>query len=144
MEKTNQRLLALKSLWEKKCSGREMPARSEFDARTLKPWLGNLALIDIDQERQARFRLCGTNLHGRFGGEFTNRAVEELEPTIKASVKNYIDEVARTRTPRGGRHVQIIDGIATTFLELGLPLSDSAFAVETILFASFPAKVTPQ
>lgn len=140
MEKTNRRLSALTLLWEQTCAGREMPARSEFDVRTLKPWLGNLALIDLVQAHRGRFRLCGTNLLGRFGGEFTNRLVGELEPTIQTSIQSYLDEVCRTRSPCNGKHAQIIDGTATTFLELALPLSDFALSVETVLFASFSTK----
>jgi hypothetical protein len=118
-----------------------MPSRSEFDAQALRPWLGNLALIDIDQAGHAHFRLCGTNLLGRFGGEFTNRPVDELEATIKLSIRNYIEGVRRTCAPRSGKHVQIIDGTATTFLELALPLSNAHPDVDTILFASLPAIV---
>jgi hypothetical protein len=41
-----------------------MPARTDFDVGVLRPWLGNLALIDIPSNM---IRLCGTNLMSRFG-----------------------------------------------------------------------------
>jgi hypothetical protein len=49
-----------------------------------------LALIEIGDGGRTTFRLCGTNLMGRFGGEFTNRSVAELGTEVRPSVETYV------------------------------------------------------
>jgi hypothetical protein len=115
-----------------------MASRADFCARTLRPWLGNLALIDVGPDKRATFRLCGTNLIDRFGGEFTNRRVAELSDADRSSVETYIQCVCGSRTPKEGAHACVIDGTLERFREHCLPLSDTDEGVSTLLFASFP------
>jgi hypothetical protein len=118
-----------------------MPNRNDLDPRVLRPWIGNLALIEISIGGDAQFRLCGTNLHGRFGGEFTRRSVTTLDAQIGESVRDCIDRVCSTKAPAELTHERVIDGERKTYRELGLPLSDDAARLSIVLFASYPAKM---
>ncbi|MGD0866506.1 MAG: PAS domain-containing protein [Rhizomicrobium sp.] len=136
----NQKLSTLRALWERKCSGRAMPARAEFDVGVLKPWLGNLALIDIPSNM---IRLCGTSLMSRFGRDATGRNIASLDKVVAASLMSGIDCARTTKSPTDGEYRCIVAGYLVRFQELVLPLSDDGIEVTTILLGSFEAETRP-
>jgi hypothetical protein len=140
LTRANQRLCDLLSLWNEMRGGKTMASRTDFSVRALKPWLGNLALIDIGCGERATFRLCGTNLMVRFGGEFTNRHIAELSDAVRPSVEAYVRGVCRSCAPKDGTHGRVIDGTFERFRELCLPLSDTGARVTTLLLASIPIR----
>lgn len=113
-----------------------MPARADLPVASLKPWLGNLALIDVEG-RESQFRLCGTNLNKRFGGEVTGRKVSSLDREIITSLETCISIVVRDGKPRDHPFQTRIDGEVTSFREMCLPLSDDGRSVRTILLVSY-------
>ena len=138
VERANHKLRDLLALWHDKRGTRAMPARADLGVTALKPWLGNLALVDIQDDGRGVFRLCGTNLHARFGGEMTRRDVCELSPAIGDSFRACLEWACRSQTPTESTHERVIDGVSAAFSELHLPLSDDATHVHTLLFASYP------
>ncbi len=138
MERANHKLRDLLALWTAKCAGRSMPSRTDLDVTVLKPWLGNLALLDIQGDGGAVFRLCGTNLHARFGGEMTRRDISELSPAVGESFRACLEWACRSQTPTEAAHERVIDGVPAAFHELHLPLSDDATHVRALLFACYP------
>jgi hypothetical protein len=138
MEHADQNLKALLSLWTEKRGKREMPARADLPASALKPWLGNLALIDLRSGDGPTFRLCGTNLRDRFGGEATGRKIESLEDGIATSLRDAIRRVRETNKPAQTHHKGETKNGAVTFHELCLPLADDGVNMDTVLFASYP------
>ena len=93
-----------------------------------KPWLGNLALIELKNANGPSFRLCGTNLHGRFGGEGNGCQIEALKDGIAASLHNAARRLPETVEPIQTKHKaekQRTDR-----------LPDDGVDMDTILFAS--------
>jgi hypothetical protein len=75
-------LTQVAALWRDKAGERLMPARSELDARSLKPFLANMTLlerVDGDPKRRFRVRLHGTALT-RYAGDSTGQYIEDLVP----------------------------------------------------------------
>jgi hypothetical protein len=138
VEKANQKLRDLLGLWNDSRRGRPMPSRADLSVTALRPWLGNLALIDLSAGGMAVFRLSGTNLRARFGGEMTRRDVTVLSAEIGQSFRDCIARTCQTRAPTKATHERVIDGASVAFRELFLPLSDDASRVHTLLFASYP------
>ncbi len=138
MQTANHKLLDLLRLWNDTRGGRPMPSRTALSVTVLKPWLGHLALIDVSGNGTAVFRLCGTNLRVRFGGEMTGRDVTSLDPEIGQSFRDCLLRACRTGNPAEATHERIIGRIPTAFSELCLPLSEDAVHVHTLLFASYP------
>ncbi|MDE2111482.1 MAG: PAS domain-containing protein [Alphaproteobacteria bacterium] len=128
MDSSNQKLAALKTLWERKRGDRAMPSRADLDVAELKPWLGNLALVDLNGPEDGAFRLCGILLFSRFGGDVTGRNVAALSDEIGTSIRAYIARIQKTKSPADGRPVCITNGQRVTFVELALPLSDCEYA----------------
>ena len=138
----NQKLSTLRDLWDRKRGERSMPRRADFTVADLRPWLGHLALIDVNASDQV-FRLCGINLFARFGGDVTGQRVGDLRHSGTGSFRDCIAQVVRTNCPGNACHTQIINGEETTFDELALPLSGEGVKMSMVLFASYPAKAKP-
>jgi len=67
-------------LWHSKCGDDSLPARSDFPAEELRPWMGNLILMDVvDDGRDFRYRLVGTDIVRIVGRDLTGRRVSECD-----------------------------------------------------------------
>ena len=137
MREASAKLHALLTFWNKQRRNRPLPSRLDFTPMDLRPWIGNITLVDIRINDGAVFRLCGTNLFSRFGGERTGQRVAELDEDTGASFRFAIQLVLNTRRPflavhdgKGNRRRQ--------FLELCMPLSDTGLHIGTLMFASYP------
>lgn len=135
----NQKLAALRTLWEQKRGQRAMPCRGDLSVADLRPWLGHLALVDLDNTGDT-FRLCGTNLFPRFGGDVTGLRVADLPGEGGLSFREGIARVRADRLPSAASHAQIIHGEEVIFNELALPLSNNGVELRVVLFASYPAR----
>lgn len=137
MEKAKTKLNALLALWHDKRGDRDMPARGDLPVQTLRPWLGNLALIDL-RDGRAVFRLCGTGLRVRFDGEMTHKDISSLNEAIAGPLRRCIDQVRKSRAPGHANHTGVVAGCSTVFHEICLPLADDGATMDTLLFASYP------
>lgn len=138
----NQKLSALRDLWDRKRGGRDMPYRADLTVADLRPWLGNLALIDVNAGGKT-FRLCGTNLFARFGGDVTGKRLGDLRHSGVSALRDCIAQVIRTKCIGSASHTQIINGEEMSFDELALPLSNDGGEMSVVLVASYPAKTKP-
>ena len=93
------RLSRLYDLWVEVRGERPLPERTAFTPEILKPWLGNLLLIDVGIDGQYRYRLYGSNFVYRFGVEMTKRTVDDLPPEQSAAIRRDYDAAVRTLTP---------------------------------------------
>jgi len=84
----NKQLLAAAKLWREKAAG-HIPARTDLDARSLKPFLPHMTIIEqVPSPKGFRYRprLHGTALT-RYAGDYTNRFIDEWMPA--GNVKSY-------------------------------------------------------
>ena len=73
------RLRGLWEYWTGKRAGVALPGRAAISPLEMRPWLGNLLLMDVvDGGRDFRYRLHGTQLVQLFGADLTGRLVGEL------------------------------------------------------------------
>jgi len=141
MAPANQKLAALRALWDEKRQGRTMPLRRDINVFVLRPWLGNLALIDLTQEGEGRVRLCGISLFSRFGGDVTGRDLTDLREDIGSSLRELVRNVQATNAPAEGRYSCTIEGQRLTFEELLLPMAGQEDHDNMLLFACYQTKV---
>ena len=140
MQRANQTLSALLSLWNEKRGGRSMASLRDFSVHVLRPWLGNVALIDVDKAGGAAFRIFGTNLIGRFGGEYTRRSISDIRAGIRTSLEQCINAVCRSGQPVQMTRDCTIETMDVELDELYLPLSDTGERVTTVLYASLATR----
>ncbi len=144
---TDARLSRLYDLWLERRGPRVLPERSDFDPVRLKPWLGNLALIEVGEDREYRYRLYGTNFVFRFGVEMTGRTVEDLPPEQSAAIREDYDAVVDSVRPLSRRYTSRFDIIdlhrrldsqrLETWERLVLPLANGGDAVAMLMVAAY-------
>ncbi|MFC3674411.1 PAS domain-containing protein [Ferrovibrio xuzhouensis] len=138
----NPALAALYDLWQRKRSGRPAPSRADFDLADLRPWFGQLMLLDvIDGGRDMRYRLYGTGLVSIFGFDLTGRRVSEVADLIGTRPLEEYREVASLMMPA---HVSRMSPSAREYLaldKLALPLIDDDGRVNKILGAIYLSPV---
>jgi hypothetical protein len=129
-------LEALVAYWLQKCAGRPMPARDELPERELRPWFGNLALIETGEDERSRIRLCGTNLIRRFGREATGVFVADLAFDIAGQLRAIIKAMGKSPVPVVSiSRVRLGHGLST-YSEVALPLSGRP-GTSTVLLGSY-------
>jgi hypothetical protein len=136
------KLIALLASWSGKCAGEKLPARHQFPVAELRPWLGHLALLERCGDGFL-FRLCGTDLIARFGGEATGRMLHTCEAP-HASLRAALAESCETGAPVPSVTVMEINGDPVTWSEIVLPLSEDGAAVTRLFLGSYPFQAPPR
>lgn len=131
------RLEALLTLWRGKLHERPMPARNDFTVRELGPWLGHLALIEVSNAGEFKFRLCGTELRPCFQCDATGVYVHHLPQTLRDPLSRQLNRVCGTGIPMFAVQEESIDGERVTFSELLLPLSHDGIGVTMLMLAIY-------
>lgn len=110
-------------LWETKRAGRTVPARYDFAFEELRPWLGELYLLEVLPD-DFRFKVFATGTAERVKREYTGRLISEAEPRDLAreamvAYRQAVVERAPLFSDRSNIH---IDGRAFSWHRLILPL----------------------
>jgi hypothetical protein len=132
----------LLDIWRARAATKNIPSRADFDARTMKPFLRNISIVErvyVDSITwRYRTRLCGSAIV-EVMGERTGRFLDEYLPYEFASRWSSIyDTVLDSRTPL--RFVADFQLPQLAFLSgegLGAPLADSRGGVNLILGCTF-------
>lgn len=131
-------LETLTGFWLALCANGLLPWREDFSPRALKPWLGNLALLEPVGLGGFRFRLCGTYLGRRFGSDTTGKQIADLPIPLRAGL---LDRLARAEALQAPILARVKVGAGDEeieFCELILPLSGRATPARLLLLAAYP------
>jgi PAS domain len=100
VEELHPFVAGLLDLWHCRCPAGGVPRRAEFDAFTLRPWLGWLTVYEeLDDEADFLVRLDGTNIVALTGDEWTGRRMSELDPRYAVPVLTTLRRAVRERQP---------------------------------------------
>jgi hypothetical protein len=132
------KLVALFALWSAKCSGENLPARDRFPVAELRPWLGHLALLER-RGKDFSFRLCGTDLIARFGGEATGRMLHTCQAPL-ANLRAALVEACETRTAVPAVTATVANDDPVTWSEIVLPLSQDGM----LFVGAYPFQAPPR
>ena len=137
----NDRLSALRALWDEKRNGRSLPERRDFLAEEFHPWFGHICMVRVE-EPAARFRvtLAGLEVVRYYGRDLTGRYLDD-EMAVEGFgwvVESY-RVCARAAAPR---YVTVpalaFNGTAMPLARLMLPCGRDG-AVDTIIVGIYPA-----
>jgi len=138
----DERLLRLFRLWQSKRRGRRLPARGDLRPEELKPWFGNLIVLDvIDAGRDFRYRLFGTNIVRQAGFDMTGKLLSEYP--IKDALPHFFAthrEVVRRATPAFGEHNPRVVHVRRR-RRLILPFGEDGKTVDRTLTANYAIEV---
>lgn len=120
-------------LWASQRKGRLLPARSDFGPFALRPWLGQLHLLDvIGAGADYEYRIHGTAVAERFG-EMTGRRVSDWAGAIRVAAFETYGRVTRDGRPYLVRQNERARDRIVCNRRLVLPLSESGFSVSHLL-----------
>jgi hypothetical protein len=142
---TTPQLRSLVELWAQKRRGDALPSRLDFSDEDLRPWFGNLLMVDVvGGPHRFRFRLMGTSLVDAACRELTGKFFDEADITgYESDVLDDYAEALRSRAPVcKTRHYDPLPG---TFMDhwrvyerLLLPLASDGQTIDRILGCSYP------
>ena len=135
-------LHAVREYWRSKCRDGRLPARGDLDVLELRPFMGSMFLFDvIDQGRDFRFRLIGTQLVERFGRDSTGKtfaeAYEGANPETARWLLGVYQRVVAEAVPIWSQAP--LDQVGRDFVvsaAIHLPLSEDGRTVSMIFGAS--------
>jgi hypothetical protein len=126
----DRKLRALEQYWQRRRGANPLPARRDIDPVDMRPWLGNVALVQVvDGGRDFVFRLYGAELAHIFGRDMTGQSARSFPPHHVEIITGPYREVVRAAAPRYTAHIlNIGDRRYAAWERVILPLADKAGA----------------
>ncbi|MBI2254565.1 MAG: PAS domain-containing protein [Proteobacteria bacterium] len=129
-------IMAFHALWQKKCRGRDMPARADFDPAEMRGFLPGITIIDVVADaRRFVYRLLGTREVAMRNNDPTGKGVAEgyYASSLEAAMAAYEDVMTR-RAPRfEQRRFLTPDNRIGHEQTVILPLSDDGRAINKMI-----------
>lgn len=137
------RLRSLAAHWHSLAGGDALPARSAIDPTAMRPWLGNILLVDvIDGGAGFTYRLYGSEVAEHFGRDLTGRTPSEFPAHHVDIILGAYRGVVETGRPRYTVHILSIDGRKFAAWErVVLPLSDDGRTVNHLLVGLYRVRI---
>ena len=136
-------LSQMKDVWRAQCRPGRLPSRAQFDARVLKPFLREIAILEAVPHRgrwRYMHRLVGSAIAERTG-ETTGKFLDEIipEPVHEKTVA-YFDAVIEHRCPLRVINDYDVEAMNHTRGEIFLmPLADDGTTPNMLLTVSYIA-----
>jgi hypothetical protein len=124
----------LYNLWNAKRGGRHMPARADLTPADLRPWLGDVHLLEVvDGGRDFLYLVYGTSIGQHHDIEMTRRHVSDWPEDMRARAMQTYTMVTREACPYLVRQYETAQGRLRSNHRLVLPLSRDGRTVDHIL-----------
>lgn len=125
--------------WKVIGGNKRWPSRSDIDPVEIPTLLGNLHLVDVQQNPlRFRYRLTGTNIAWRLGLDGRGKGPESIpDPMIRKRAIETFSRVALNGRPRARQFDRAIDGVMVRCDCLTLPLSSDQQRVDMLLIGQF-------
>lgn len=141
-------LRTLYDYWAGKRLGRAMPDRADIDPIEMKPWLGNLMLVELAPGDDYIYRLYGSTFVNQFKVDMTGQSIDKLPAGQAALLRSEYDAVVKARKPMSRRYTATFDytsrdkrsqwQVERSWERLVLPLSGGEDAVKMLLVGAYP------
>lgn len=127
------KLRELLALWRAKRGARATPTRADINTIELRPWLGNLMLLEvIDNGADMLYRVYGSALADYFGRDLTGRKLSSLPPQVSAVVSSEYRQAIVDPKPLTVTHRRSVQHARIPISKLILPLGAPA-AIQHLL-----------
>lgn len=127
---------SLLRLWQDRRAGRRLPARGDFPVEDLRPWLGQVSLVDVvEAPRRFRWRLIGSRIAERLGRDATGRWFDELYEgeTLEGYLRAYSRAVDRRAPVFHAGDLEFVGKEFQHFASVHLPLSEDGETVNMLM-----------
>ncbi len=126
--------LDLFQFWLRKRGKRAMPEKADLAAPELRPWLGDIHLIEvIEQGKDFRYLIFGTDIARHYDVEMTRKLVSEWPEAMRVAAFETYRRVVRDKCAYLVRQNEVALDRLFSNHRLVLPLSSNGAAVDHIL-----------
>ena len=130
-------LKTLLTFWSAKRGSRPVPARADLPVYELKPWFGQVALLE-SALGTFRFRLSGVGLIPRLGCDATGLTLADLAPDLRKPLMALLDLASSRAEPAASATVLRFEGRRMLWSDLMLPLAGGRSTRPLLIFGSYP------
>ena len=131
------RLQQLHALWLHHRGQDALPAAFAFTAGELRPWIGNILLVEVTEAQDFIYRYYGQALTDAFGADMVGRSLEGLPPDQRDLL---VSEYERARTlglAISRTYTAQFEDEMQTWERLVLPLSEDGGTTARLLVAAY-------
>ena len=114
--------------WRACCHGGGLPLREQLDPGQIRAHLSEVSIVEIQDNREARFRLVGSGLRKVFGQDMRGRRIADLEQGVLEMLSLGLERSCEEQRPVGG----LIERTYDTHAWLRLPLQGPEHAVQVL------------
>jgi hypothetical protein len=137
------KLESLYRLWREHCRDGDLPAAADFDPIVLRPWAGNLVILDVGDEANFVYAYYGDAFAAAFGTDQVGQSTAALPPQQRDMLN---EEYARAReraAPLSRVYTADFGGGLASWERLVLPLAEDGRAVDKLMVAAFELPAAP-
>jgi hypothetical protein len=131
------KLLSLYSFWLEQCAGAPMPPAANLNPADLRPWLGNLLIMDVIRGADFVYSYYGQSFAEAFGKDRVGQSIDVLPEQQSDILRAEYDRVRQERLPVARSYSADFDGAMSTWERLVLPLADDAGEVGKLLVGAY-------
>jgi hypothetical protein len=131
------KLQSLHDYWMAQHAGTPVPVSDVVDPDDLKPWLGNLLVMDVVEGDNFIYSYYGKSFADAFQADMMGRSIELLPEAQRTVLQAEYDRVRRDRVPATRVYTADFDGQPATWERLVLPLSSDGEIVDKLLVAAY-------
>jgi hypothetical protein len=137
-------LEAIQGRWRELCHNGHLPARSDFPAETMTPWMGHIQIVERVADGanvRLRVRLVGTRIVYYEGRDNTGKFLDDVIPLDqRAELLEPYRRCADSRAPVYGAFYSCSEAAISSQLErLILPLASDGKTIDQFLVAIYRA-----
>lgn len=93
-------LRSLLDFWARSAAGDGAPNREQFDAFTLRPWLGHISIYEaVDSGGDFRIRLEGTSIVAITGEDWTGKRASDVDARYGSRITEFMRNIVQTYRP---------------------------------------------
>ncbi|HEV7372502.1 PAS domain-containing protein [Arenibaculum sp.] len=130
------KLLGLHAHWLERAQG-GIPLASDLDPAALRPWLGNLLIMDIGPDGDFVYSYYGQNFAENFRTDRAGQSIAELPDEQRRQLRVEYESVRDLKRPAARLYTAEFDGQTSTWERLVLPLSEDGETVSKILVGAY-------
>ncbi|MBP6819586.1 PAS domain-containing protein [Ferrovibrio sp. MS7] len=147
-------LRSLYAYWDGKRQGRPLPDRADIDPIEMRPWLGNLMLVERSGEDDYIYRLYGSAFVDQFKVDMTGQSISALPQQQALLLRTEYAAAVRAGIPLSRQYTATFDytsrdkrsawQVERTWERLVLPLTGGAESVRMLLVGAYPLETVEE
>lgn len=130
------KLISLHAHWRELGGGRP-PLASALDPSALRPWLGNLLVMDVRRESEFVYSYYGQGFADAFGVDKVGQSLASLPDPQGDILRAEYERVRIGKRPAARIYTADFDGVTSTWERLVLPLSEDGDEVSKLLVGAY-------